>query len=358
MRIPIALMSLAAILAFQAALSPTLLADEPAVAAPIVIDEAAPELRNVPSRLWAVVFAPDGKSIAVTSGWDNPKEPGELVVWDLAKKQPKLIRRQDRPIPCAAISSDGKLIAVGDFAGMARILDAATGKTLATLPKRDAIINAVAFLPEDKTLATGCFDGTITLWDVAGQKERPGLTAPGEQIVSLASSPDGNYLAATTWEGNAHVWRLPARKLLHAQRVIAREGVSSLGVAQTVAFSADSKRLATGAADHSVRIWNAESGKEILTLAGHTSGVQKVAFAPDDKTLASSDGRGNVRLWDPASGEMLAEFAAHRGPCFGLAFSPDGTQIATTGWDRTVKVWDALARREVASLERTETPRE
>jgi WD40 repeat protein len=355
MRVSFFLTTLVAILAAR---SPALHADETAGPTPIVIDQAAPELRHVRSRLWAVAFAPDGKSIAVTSGWDNPKEPGELVVWDLATKRPKLIVRQDRPIPCASISSDGKRIAIGDFAGVARILDAASGKTLATLPKRSAIINAVAFLPEGKSLAAGSFDGTITLWDVADQKEQPGLTVPGEQVVSLATSADGKYLAATTWEGNAHVWRLATRKLLHAQRVIAREGVSASGVAQTVAFASDGKRFATGSADHSVRIWNTESGKEILTLAGHTSGVQKVAFAPDEKTLASSDARGTVRLWDAKSGVMLAEFAAHRGPCFGLAFSPDGTQLATTGWDRTVKIWDAMARRELAALEREETPRE
>src|SRR5688572_7454676 len=83
----------------------------------IVIDEAAPELRAVRSRLWNLAFSPDGKSLAVTSGWDNPKEPGELVVWDLASQKPRLIRRQDRPVPCVAYSDDGKLIAIGDFAG-------------------------------------------------------------------------------------------------------------------------------------------------------------------------------------------------------------------------------------------------
>jgi WD40 repeat protein len=319
----------------------------------IVIDEAAPELRDVRPRLWNLAFSPDGKSLAVVSGWDNPKEPGELVVWDLASQQPTLIHRQNRPVPCVAFSDNGRLIAIGDFAGTARILDAATGKTLATLPQHQAIINAVAFLPEGKTLVTGCFDGTLTLWDVAGQKERPGLAVPGEQVVGLGVSADGKYIAATTWEGNVHVWDFTSRKLLHKLRAIAQEGASRLGVAQAVAFSPDGSNFVTGSADHSVRLWSTESGKETRSFVGHRAAVQNVAISSDQETLASCDGRGIVMLWNLKTGERLSTLAAHDSACFGLAFSPDGKQLATSSWDRTAKIWDVETRIEVAILERT-----
>lgn len=319
----------------------------------IVIDEAAPELRAVRPRLWNLAFSPDGKSLAVTSGWDNPKEPGELVVWDIASRSPRLIRRQNRPVPCVAYSDDGRLIAIGDFTGAARILDAATGKTLATLPQHKAIINAVAFLPEGKTLVTACFDGTLTLWDVAGQKERPGLAVPGEQVVGLGVSADGTYIAATTWEGNVHVWNFTSRKLLHKQRAIAQEGASQLGVAQAVAFSPDGSSFVTGSADHSVRLWSTDSGKEIRSFTGHRAAVQNVAMSSDGETLASSDARGFVMLSNLKTGERLSTLAAHDSACFGLAFSPNGKQLATASWDRTAKIWDVETRSEVAVLERT-----
>jgi WD40 repeat protein len=348
MRIP----AIAALLVAGLAATSSLLADDPPGQEPIVIDESAPELRDVRPRLWGVAFAPDGKSIAVTGGWDDPKEPGELVVWDIESKRPTLIRRQDRPVPCVAYSSDGRLIAIGDYAGLARILDAATGKTLATLPKHDAIINAVAFLPDGKTLVTGCFDGLLTLWDVEAQKERPGLVVPGEQVVGLAVSADGKYLAATTWEGNVHVWNFATRKLLHKQRAIANEGVSPSGVAQAVAFAPDSGSFVTGSADHSVRLFSSESGKEIRSFAGHERPVGKVAIGPDGETLVSSDWRGTVKFWSVKTGELIEEVAAHRSACFGLAFSPDGKQLATSSLDRTVKIWDVKSRREIATLTR------
>lgn len=319
---------------------------------PIVIDEAPAELRGVRPRLWGLAFSPDSKSVAVVGGWDKPREPGELVLWDLARQRPLLVRRQDRPVPCVAFSGDGKQIAIGDFAGTARILDAATGKTLATLPQHKAIINAVAFLPDSKTLVTGCFDGTLTLWDIAAGKERPGLAVPGEQVVGLGVSADGTYVAATTWEGNVHVWNLASRKLLHKQRAIKDEGASQLGVAQAVAFAPGGESFVTGSADHSVRLWSTENGKELVSFGGHSSPIATVAIAPDGVTLASSDSRGIVMIWNLKSGERIGQLAAHDSACFGLAWSPNGKQLATASWDRTVKIWDARTLAEVAMLTR------
>ena len=320
---------------------------------PVVVDQASPELSDVVPRLWAVAFSPDGKSLAVTGGWENPKEPGELVVWDIASEQPRLIWRQDKPVPCLAYDKSGDQIAIGDFAGITRIVDATTGRTLATLSKHDAIINAVAFSPDGKILAAGSFDGTITLWDVAAKKERPGLLIAGEQIVGMAVSSSGKFLAATTWQGNVAVWDLATRELMHKERAIMNEGVSSLGVAQAVAFTPDEKGLVTGSADHSVRLWNLESGKAIRSFDGHRAWVQNVAIDPRGETLASSDGRGLVLHWNLKTGEQLAELAAHKSACFGLTFSPDGKQLSTAGWDRTVKIWDVSKREVIITLERT-----
>jgi WD40 repeat protein len=320
---------------------------------PIVVDKASPELADVLPRLWAAAYSPDGKSLAVTGGWENPQEPGELVVWDLAARRLRLIWRQDKPIPCAAYHKDGGQIAIGDFAGIARIIDATTGQTLATLPKHDAIINAVAFLPDGKTLAAGSFDGTITLWDIADKKERPGLVLPNEQIVGMAVSSSGKYLAAATWQGNFALWDLSSRELLHKERAIMNEGSSSLGVAQAVAFTPDEKSLVTGSADHSVRLWNIESGKATRSFAGHRAWVQNVAIDPAGETLATSDGRGTIIFWNLKTGEQLAELAAHQGACFGLRFSPDGAHLATAGWDRAIKLWDVSKREVLATLDRS-----
>ena len=66
----------------------------------------------------------------------------------------------------------------------------------------------------------------------------------------------------------------------------------------SVAFSPDGKRLASGSIDGKVKVWDALSGQETLTLKGHSDGVNSVAFSPDGKRLASGSADQTVKLWD------------------------------------------------------------
>ena len=59
-----------------------------------------------------------------------------------------------------------------------------------------------------------------------------------------------------------------------------------------MAFSPDGKRLASAGQDETVKVWDAGTGQEILTLKGHTEHVTSVAFSPDGKRLASAGRMG------------------------------------------------------------------
>lgn len=311
----------------------------------ILVDNTSPELRHVASRFWSVVFSPDGATLAITAGWDSPKEPGELVLWDVVKQQTTLIWRQDVPIRCVAFSSDGARIAIGDFKGSTQILEPKTGETILSLPKQQKLVNSVAFMPNDGKLATGGFDENVSFWDAASGKLLDSFNLPGEGITTIAISPDGSRLAATTWPGKVHVW-----DVLKMTELYAVDANENAGIAEVVAFSPDGKSLVTGSWDTSLKIWNVDNGKVLLDLPGHETPVQNAVFSPDGQMLASSDAVGNVRLWDLASGKTIAVFQAHEDRCFGLSFSPDGKLLATASWDRKVKIWDVKTIQQLATL--------
>ncbi|KAK4140202.1 putative HET containing-domain vegetative incompatibility protein [Dichotomopilus funicola] len=75
------------------------------------------------------------------------------------------------------------------------------------------------------------------------------------------------------------------------------------GWVQSVAFSPDGSRIASGSNDQTIRIWDAKSGKEVRKLEGHSDRVRSVAFSPDGSRIASGSDDQTIRIWDAKSGK-------------------------------------------------------
>ena len=82
----------------------------------------------------------------------------------------------------------------------------------------------------------------------------------------------------------------------------------------TLLFSPDGKTIASGSADYTVRLWNAETGELMHTLTGHAYTVQSVSFSPDGSIVAS--GSDDIRIWDANTGAHIRK--PYRAYEFGL----------------------------------------
>jgi hypothetical protein len=106
-----------------------------------------------------------------------------------------------------------------------------------------------------------------------------------------------------------------------------------------VAYSPDGRRIASASGDQSLKVWDAATGRELLTLRGHTASVQGVAYSPDGRRIASAGNDGTAKLWDAATGQEALTLRVQSPFVFGVAYSPDGRHIALTV-GRTVLVCD------------------
>jgi WD40 repeat protein len=96
-------------------------------------------------------------------------------------------------------------------------------------------------------------------------------------------------------------------------------------VARVLRLDPAGRRLAAGAADGTVAVWDTESWDELARWAAHPGEAAGVAWQPAGDALATGGDDGAVRLWTPA-GERLAELSLGE-PVSGLAFHPDGDRL-------------------------------
>lgn len=122
--------------------------------------------------------------------------------------------------------------------------------------------------------------------------------------------------------------------------------IGHAGSVESVAFSPDGRWALSGSEDHTLRLWEVATGREVRTFAGHIGGVGAVAFSPDGKWILSGGTDGTLKLWDVATGRERRSFAGrttgtgHAGAVWSVAFSPDGQSALSGSEDRTLRFWD------------------
>jgi WD40 repeat protein len=201
-------------------------------------------------------------------------------------------------------------------------------------PQTDLVsVRALAFSPDGTHLAVGFgtkdVKGGFLIWNVAERKVEQVQDSP-TGVSSLAFSPDGKYLAHSAYDRPPQIRRWPSLEM-EAELDAARRG--------PVAFSPDSRVLATGCDDWSICCWDVAERRGRQVLSGHGAAPYTIAFSPDGRRIVSA-AQGGVLAWDVETGERQLQLK-HGGYLTSCAlFSPDGRWILTGGWDGTLRVWD------------------
>lgn len=105
------------------------------------------------------------------------------------------------------------------------------------------------------------------------------------------------------------------------------------------------------AADSTIKIWDAHTGALSQTLEGHLAGISTIAWTPDSKVIASGSDDKIIRLWDIATGKSLPNpLVGHHNYVHSIAFSPKGNMLVSGSYDEAVFLWDVRTARLMRSL--------
>jgi WD40 repeat protein/serine/threonine protein kinase len=166
-------------------------------------------------------------------------------------------------------------------------------------------------------------------------------------IMHIACSDDGRYLATGGWDSSMR----GEVKLRDAATGKERLTLTDQkGPVTAVAFQPGGGQLATAGTDGNILLWDAPTQKSLRTLSGHSGPIISLNFRPDGKHLASASLDGTVRVWDLSKGAETLRFPDHGEPVLCVTYSPDGRRLASWGMDTNIRVWDATTGQEQLRL--------
>jgi RNA polymerase sigma factor (sigma-70 family) len=276
----------------------------------------------------------DGKTLAA-SGYVSVR------LWDVVQgKELVALAGHDQGVARLAISPDGKTVATASdyYDPTINLWDAATGKATSQVQGPLGGMDLLAFTPDGTRLIAG--KSPLVIADPATGKVVFGSGMP--RVSGAALSADGR-LACEQVNGEV----IALREVQTAKEVRRLDGYPRSFSA--CVFSPDGKFLA--AAFHTepriIVVWEVVTGKKVWECRGEDDSActfMVLAFSPDSRNLASGSWNGTVRLWEVVTGKERQSFHGHQGAIVTLAFSPDGRRLVSGGVDAVSMVWDATGR--------------
>jgi len=295
---------------------------------PTIVVTKPPRTRKLPVVLTTITTPP--------SGAFGPGTPAAL--------QLSLPVGPLAPITAVVFSPDGKRLATGAY-GRVTIWDMESLKPIKMLTNVLGTVDDIRFSPDGQRLAVSggqpSAKGDLRLYNVADWKLLAVLGGHEDVVNSVAFSADGKRLASASFDKTVRVWDVTTYK----QELVFTDHSDFV---YAVAFAPNGTWIASASKDRSVKVFDLTTGKSRLTFSGMEQDVTAVAISPDGQTVVSSGGEPALFYWNPKTGMKVRTQSGHSVGVNELCFSRDGKIIASAGGDGTLRTWDAATGKAVA----------
>ncbi len=283
-------------------------------------------------------FSSDGSRVAVCHGT-------QVTVWDSPSGVERLALRLPNysAAPIAAISPDGSRLAMGvksdpsSPTGVSiKTWDVGIGRETWESEKFSKSFREVKFSPNGRRIVGTSLD-TLAVWD-AETGRLLWRSRDKDPITSVDFSADSMQLFGFSKEtGKIQFWDADSGQ---ERQTISHQSSDVLGTSyyltEKIVLSSDGRKLAFANLTNAspvVTVWDLERpDRELFKLTGHKWEVDSIAFSPDNRRIATSTGgegavlekERDVKLWDAETGQELLTL---QGNAYNIAFDSSGTTL-------------------------------
>ncbi|MDF1752010.1 MAG: TIR domain-containing protein [Verrucomicrobiales bacterium] len=249
-------------------------------------------------------------------------------------KQRIAIGEHESYVRSVSYNRSGELLASGGWDDVVKIWTAKSGKLLKVLVGVSGI-DSLAFDSNGNKIAAGGFSNFM-VWDVRSGEAVINIPTMvdgvGTNIRGLDFSPLGDAIATGHSDHTIKLYNLNTGDTLFTRRL--DQSISSLR------FSPDGSKLALGLSN-GWKIIDSKSGNDLVTPRDIVGSSIAVSFDRSGNRLATGGGGDVVQIWDAHNGkEIIKMKGVHSDYITSVDFSPDGEKLASGGADHTVKVWN------------------
>ena len=239
-----------------------------------------------------------------------------IRIWNLSTGSVKKTLRVDiadgprGKIYAAALSGDGKFLAVGGFFGVRegdprdigsiKIINLEYGKVVGILTGHTNVVTDLAIAKDKLMLVSASADKTARIWDIDYVQYVKNVVIPKSTSTLLEDHSD---------------------------------------VVTSIDITANGKRVVTGSRDHRVVLWDLSNmkignGEGVVPVNGgkvHFDAVRKVLFSPSGRSIVSGGEDGKIVIWDAYTGKLVNLYDQLPGPINTLTVSADGKSLLVMG---------------------------
>ncbi len=226
-----------------------------------------------------------------------------------------------------------------------------SGACLHTLEGHNSWVYCLAVAPDGSRAITASVNSTMIVWDLISGKNLRNIVDGGGDVTYIAGLILGgsNYSEKGHKEYPLYAQWLDDGRIISASKDIIIWNDSNYTIAKRLdghpwkihgfVLSHNKKYLISVA--NSIKIWDLETGKNIISLIGHNKEeIYSIAITPNEKYVLTGDKKGIIKIWDLESLFSKDRVTGHTSWAGSISISPDGNLVATGGYDETAVIWD------------------